>query len=1143
MKRMKRLALLLALSSTAVPLFGETRDLLSESPKTVLAGFEKPAELEGLTRSGDLIETTINPDPAMIKAGRGSLRLLADNEADGKPDGHPAFTLSLEKPVDLSDYRGLSFWLYVPEGVAEQFFGRKDVTVTMNAFDSKNHPPIGLVKTPEQVRRIFGSEGGPLRALSPGWTYYYWDFSELNGLPVLSNVTFMFGQIMAGYSSIELYLDEISLHSAAPMQATGVEQLALIVQNDADWTRRFKALQKLGETGCPESMKAQLNALADESTLVKQLAIQSASVTAEALGADAHDVLREMFDSEEHVIREAILRIVAGYGEEGRDLVDRMLDQALYDDVYYVRHLAYETLLERGESIEGITAGMLDKLAKARSDEERIRCVRTIDMIGPQAHSATEPLLAVLRNTDHSFELRAWALKALWWLQEEVLSPEDWALGLALEPGQIHRHLLDRVCDHLEQAGPAAVPVLREKLHSTNPQVRARAAAILGNMGEEAASAVGALETLSGDSKWYVAHEAKTAVEKITGKKSAASFRPQDPGEASDVSFKEDGDYTLVTNGLVELVFKKDDQSPGPVIVREPGGENIVDGHWLDSILAFKYSKGPNFREKQWLQRLWGSRFPKEVTTEVARSSNESVDFVYRFADEESPFVFEFHYVVKKGLKGFYGYIVAKNVSNEEMPESHITNKGEGLGRFNYLIALTWGHYDYVYIHDKLKGPARQYHTPAIFQEIPEIANATIRLPDGQIWAKHEWERYELESPVTGYCGENGGVWMIVPDLDFYFDAYPRWTKGGYYDHLFIPHLESKYSAGSLSSYVDADFEKIYGPMLFYINNGENPEEMWTDAKRQAQAEMDQWPYTWLDAPHYHDRGAVTGTLSIKGQETAEGTYVILGSIAHDVVKDEGAEMLWMYSKSPYNYYTQVKADGSFEIPNVHAGKYDISAYAPGILGADVTFKPIEVVQGETLDTGTLILEPHDKGEVIWQIGIPDGGSMEFKNGRNFHNWDNYDRYAMDFPEGVDYTVGKSDWKKDWNYLQPAVTREVWKPHTNTIRFDLKKIPEGDVVLMSSIAGRSPVVDVILNGHKLATWKVDLGGQLFRTAPYGKVGAREVVVPKEVLETGNNVLQFTFARGLADNPDAAEKPMKRWTSQIMYDYIRLEERP
>lgn len=521
----------------------------------------------------------------MINAGRGSLRLLADNEVDGKPDGKPAFTLPFAAPIDLSDYRGLSFWLYVPEGVSEQFFGRNDVRATMNAFDSKNHPPTGLVKMPKDVSKKFGP--GPLRALSPGWTYYYWDFTDLNELPVLSNITFMFGLIMPGYSLVELYLDEITLHSAAPMAATDVEQLALIVQNDADWTRRLKALRKLGETVSPESLKAQLNALTDESTLVKQQAIQSVSATVEALGADAQDLLREMFNSEEYVIRETILRVVVGYGEESKSLVDRMLDEALYDDVYYVRHLAYETLLERGKSIEDITAGLLDKLADADSDEERIRCVRTIDMIGPQAHSAIEPLLAVLRNANHSFELRAWALKALWWLQEEIVSPEDWALGLALEPGQIHRHLLDRVCDHLEQAGPAAVPVLREKLQSTNPQVRSRAAAILGNIGAEAAPSVDALEALAGDSKWYVAHEAKTAVEKITGRKSAAGSAPAKPKGATDVGYKVRGGFTIVTNGLVELVFKNDSQSPGPAIVREPGGVNIVDGEWLDHVLAF----------------------------------------------------------------------------------------------------------------------------------------------------------------------------------------------------------------------------------------------------------------------------------------------------------------------------------------------------------------------------------------------------------------------------------------------------------------------------------------------------------------------------------------------------------------------------
>ena len=527
--------------------------------------------------------------------------------------------------------------------------------------------------------------------------------------------------------------------------------------------------------------------------------------------------------------------------------------------------------------------------------------------------------------------------------------------------------------------------------------------------------------------------------------------------------------------------------------------------------------------------------------------SQDEAEFVYTFKDSQSPFIISFHYLMKKGLKGFYSYVVAKNISGKEMPNSHIMNSGEGMEE-NYLVALTPKHFEYSMLHDMHKGPAllTEDHN-YIKNKLPKkytYMNCTTRLPDGQIWAKHEWERYELESPVTGYCGKNGGFWLIIPDLDFFFDAYPRWTKGGNYDNLFIPHIESKYSAGGLSSYVDANFEKIYGPMLFYMNDGDNIDEMWTDAKRQADVEVKQWPYKWMTHPRYNDRGAVTGKLSFEDGTSALGTYVVLGDISEDSIKDKNTVFRWMYSKSPYNYFTMANADGSFHIPNVHQGEYDLSVYKPGVLGADMTVQKIRVCKNGLLNVGTIEIEPYSKGDVIWRIGIPDGSSAEFKNGGNFHNWDNYERYFMDFPNGVNFTIGKSVDAKDWNCIQPTSQRGVWKPTTNTINFEINKIPDGEVVLSTVITGRKPHLDVILNGHKIADLKisVNLGGQTLRSADYGSMALREIVVPKRFLKKGMNTLQLTFARGLAKNPRAAEKLNKRWTSQIMYDYLQLEER-
>lgn len=1111
---------------------------------TVINDFESQANVDETTIRADFTEKSLNSNPEFIKHGNGSLRLFADNKADGKPDGYPSFTVCLKEPADLSNYRGLGFWVYTPKGVSQHFFGRRDITITMNDSKGGNLKNLGLVTPPDVVKINF--DGTPQRALSDGWSYFFWDFKGLKKFPVLHNLTFMFGQIMETYKTVELYVDDIALYPVSPLDPhADTKQLAKILRHSQDWTKRYQALSELEKDSNPDSLKAQLLALNDNALIVRECAIKTVSLTVKNLGKEATETLKEMFGSDSFTVREAVLRIVADSPKAFASIVEGMLDTALTDDAYYVRHLAYTELLESGETPQRITKLMLKKLSEAKSDRAKIKCVRTLDMIGPEAKSATGELLAITRNKNNDFMLRAWALKAMWWIAEEKLTPQDLALGLQLKPGQIHRHILDIISKRLVAFGADALPVLKEKLKDANPQVRARAAALIGHMGKTAISAVPELKQLTKDKKWYVAWDANKAIEKITGKEISKMPAPPVTKGASDVKVQSKGDYTIIDNGLVKITFKNNDPSPGPVDMREPGGKNVVDGEWLGAnLLAFYYTKSPAFREKQWLQKVWGSRFSLETTTKVVRNSADSAEFVYTFKDDKSPLIISYHYLVKKGLKGFYAYIVVKNISGKEMPKSHFTQSGEGVGRLNYLVALTENHFEYSVLHDMYKGPAKM--TQGITERITRkrrYMNCTTRLPDGQIKAKHEWEPYELETPVTGYCGKNGGVWMVVPDLDFFFDSYPRWRKSGNYDNLFKLHLESKYSIGGLSSFVDADFEKIYGPMLFYMNDGENIEEMWTDAKRQADKEIKQWPYKWMDNPRYNDRGIVTGKVSFKDGTSPEGTYVILGDIAEDAIKDKETVFRWMYSKSPYNYYVKAKADGSFTIPNIQQGEYDLSIYKPGILGADLTAKRVKVKKGGELDVGTIEVKPYTKGKVIWRIGVPDGGAAEYKNGGNFHNWDNYERYFMDFPNGVNYTVGKSDYSKDWNYVQPVSQRGVFKPTTNTINFELKEIPKGKVVLSTVIAGRSPYLDVILNGRKIGSLriKVNIGGQTLRSANYIAMVQREIVIPKKDLKQGMNKLQLTFAIGLAKNPQAAEKANKRWTSQIVYDYIQLEE--
>ncbi len=111
---------------------------------------------------------------------------------------------------------------------------------------------------------------------------------------------------------------------------------------------------------------------------------------------------------------------------------------------------------------------------------------------------------------------------------------------------------------------------------------------------------------------------------------------------------------------------------------------------------------------------------------------------------------------------------------------------------------------------------------------------------------------------------------------------------------------------------------------------------------------------------------------------------------------------------------------------------------------ADVT-----VEAGKAADLGELVWVPVRYGRQLWEIGIPDRTAGEFRHGDHYWQWGLYNLYPQEFPNGVDFVIGKSDWKRDWNYAQPPVPDDKggWKDSTWRIRFDLDHATHGTASL------------------------------------------------------------------------------------------------
>ncbi|HTX65055.1 MAG TPA: polysaccharide lyase family protein, partial [Opitutaceae bacterium] len=248
-----------------------------------------------------------------------------------------------------------------------------------------------------------------------------------------------------------------------------------------------------------------------------------------------------------------------------------------------------------------------------------------------------------------------------------------------------------------------------------------------------------------------------------------------------------------------------------------------------------------------------------------------------------------------------------------------------------------------------------------------------------------------------------------------------------------------------------------------------NATALWQDALAQARKEQAAWPYDWVngvDYPHRDQRGTVTGQIVLVDPQasTAALPHLTVG-LAHpdETAEPPGAPILftaaskapprfegfggprregpptpeeraafaarmeqlrreyrppptdWLHDAKHYQFWTDGSEDGRFTIPNVRPGTYELHAFADGVLGefakADIT-----VIAGQTVDLGKLDWKPERYGRQVWDIGYPDRTGDKFFKGdaANYWLWGWCLRYPLLFPNDVTYTVGQSDYHKDW---------------------------------------------------------------------------------------------------------------------------------
>ncbi len=601
-----------------------------------------------------------------------------------------------------------------------------------------------------------------------------------------------------------------------------------------------------------------------------------------------------------------------------------------------------------------------------------------------------------------------------------------------------------------------------------------------------------------------------------------------------------------------------------------------------------------------------GGKVTQAITIDPTKNGGERGEIAIKGVDGKMDI--EIRYTLERGVSGFYTY--AEYTHPATYPAA-----GFGENRFILQMKPTFDWLSVDADRNMLMASGKDTETGVVVHA-KEQRILSEGIYKNSVEHKYSYcaEMYKLPAYGWSSTKDHIGVYFINPSTEYIGGGAAKLDLVCHLGATLLDYWTSGHYAGGACCAVPAgeDWKKVVGPIFVYLNALENPKDpskeeldtlkategnptipptwhdnataLFDDAIARAKPVKAAWPFEWVngvDYPHKDQRANVTGQLVLKDPQAASTKlpHLTVG-LSHPDYTGNGSAfarrsgngdlVTWEHDGNYYQFWTDGTEDGKFDITNVRPGTYTMHAFADGVLG-EYAQTDIKVEAGKNLDLGKLDWKPVRYGKQLWEIGFPTRYADKFLkgDGANYWLWGWCMRYSLLFPNDITYTIGKSDYRKDWFFEQvphsenhawlnpnakdPANQRFGWVkeeslkdyPQTNeagpwrvygkgrattwTIKFDMEKPSQGQAALRVALAGSDGGggLEVGVNGKSVGTIQTISTNALRYNTNKGVWRQYTQTFDASLLKPGENTMTLTVPAG-------------DLTTGVVYDYLRLE---